>query len=309
MRVLRPPPGARPRWGRRSPNSLSPLHLPPPTPPFPCPCRRNFGLALDLDTDVYELDSTTPDKFSRHLVLRLPGHAFASNLAAGQFVGAVLAASGPELTVVTAAAADGAPRERGSFVDTAVYTRNRHFRLAYSSKGGKSAALRPTGRFATAPGPGRPTPARVFQQTLLCRVDPGAKLLLMRPPFDPAAAGGLPARREALEGQVVAAGQGGGGRRVAWKSRAGDAGGGDRMDGELCAARGCGACTAARMAGGEGLTCVTCSLCACVCVQRSRRWRSRRWGLWRARRRGGAARRRAPARLPSAATTAWWPTA
>lgn len=33
------------------------------------------------------------------------------------------------------------------FVDNAVYTRNRCFRLALSSKAGKTSVLRPTGRF------------------------------------------------------------------------------------------------------------------------------------------------------------------
>jgi hypothetical protein len=38
---------------------------------------------------VYELDSSTPTKFSRHLTLRLPGHAFANNHAMGKFVAQV----------------------------------------------------------------------------------------------------------------------------------------------------------------------------------------------------------------------------
>lgn len=43
----------------------------------------------------------------------------------------------------------GPLQEYASMVDTAVYSRNRHFRLLWSTKGGKSAALRPTGRYAT----------------------------------------------------------------------------------------------------------------------------------------------------------------
>lgn len=50
--------------------------------------RRHFGLGLDRRC-VYELDSSTPAKFSRHLTVRLPGHAFANNHAMGKFVGQV----------------------------------------------------------------------------------------------------------------------------------------------------------------------------------------------------------------------------
>ena len=52
------------------------------------PCRRHFDLGLDPRC-VYELDSSTPAKFSRHLTLRLPGHAFANNHAMGKFVAQV----------------------------------------------------------------------------------------------------------------------------------------------------------------------------------------------------------------------------
>jgi hypothetical protein len=38
---------------------------------------------------VYEFDSSTAEKFSRHLTLRLPGHAFANNHAMGKFVAQV----------------------------------------------------------------------------------------------------------------------------------------------------------------------------------------------------------------------------
>lgn len=38
------------------------------------------------ETDVLELDSTTPAKFSRHLVVRTPGHAFRGPVHVGAFV-------------------------------------------------------------------------------------------------------------------------------------------------------------------------------------------------------------------------------
>lgn len=62
--------------------TLSPAHC------FSPPSRRHFGLGLDLRC-VYELDSSTPAKFSRHLTVRLPGHAFATNHAMGKFVAQV----------------------------------------------------------------------------------------------------------------------------------------------------------------------------------------------------------------------------
>jgi hypothetical protein len=52
------------------------------------PCRQHFGLAVDYGS-VIELDSSTDAKFSRHLLVRIPGHAFATNHAMGQFVAQV----------------------------------------------------------------------------------------------------------------------------------------------------------------------------------------------------------------------------
>ena len=48
-----------------------------------------FGLELDL-TWVYELDSSSSTKFSRHLVIRVPGMAFCSNIHAGCLVARAL---------------------------------------------------------------------------------------------------------------------------------------------------------------------------------------------------------------------------
>ncbi len=53
----------------------------------------HYGLHLDLRC-VYELDSSTREKFSRHLTVRLPSHAFANNHAMGKFVAQVRGASG-----------------------------------------------------------------------------------------------------------------------------------------------------------------------------------------------------------------------
>lgn len=117
---------------------------------------------LDLREDqIYELDSTTNRKFSRHLIVRIPGHAFYNVDHVGYFVQQVCADSGSRLLV-----RQNTETERmGYVVDTGVYTKNRLFRLAYNCKcGGTGQTLQPTRRFATA---SPQTPARVFASTLV----------------------------------------------------------------------------------------------------------------------------------------------
>ncbi|CAA7035349.1 unnamed protein product [Microthlaspi erraticum] len=101
---------------------------------------------------IVELDSSTKDKFSRHLIVIIPKVAFKDNLHVGAFVGELCS------RIVSAKEKDERLRklfvhkeanDSASllFVDTAVYSRNRCFRLALSSKAGKTAVLLPTGRF------------------------------------------------------------------------------------------------------------------------------------------------------------------
>lgn len=135
--------------------------------------KTDFDLAI-LDGDIYELDSTTDQKFSRHLIIKVPGYAFYSSYVAGEFVRQVCADSGSSLLVKNR---DGSTTY---FVDTAVYTNNRLFRLAYSCKVGKTNNLMPTRRFAMAKTP-RHTPAAVFRETLVTSVDAASSLLLVRP--------------------------------------------------------------------------------------------------------------------------------
>jgi hypothetical protein len=143
--------------------------------------QRNWGLVLDPQTQVYELESSTPEKFSRHVIVRIPGHAFFHNLAIGHFVAQIIDAAGAQLDVLKNPPPS---EERVSFVDTAVYTKNRHFRLVYSSKGGKTATLQPTKRYATGvQGVSRLSPARIFNDTLICNVDQDVKLLAVLPPL------------------------------------------------------------------------------------------------------------------------------
>ena len=143
-------------------------------------CRRNFGLHVE-DKNIFELDSSSESKFSRHIIMRIPGYAFYNNIAVGDFVAQVLSACGRDLLVDVEH--KGCPdRTRGFFVDTAVYTKNRHFRLAYSCKGGKAAVLMPTGRYAMAVGRrDLPTPAEILKKTMVTVVDSNSTLLCIRP--------------------------------------------------------------------------------------------------------------------------------
>ncbi|GIL66172.1 hypothetical protein Vafri_19775, partial [Volvox africanus] len=90
------------------------------------------------------------DKFSRHLVVRLPGVALAHNGVAGAIVAKLrplLQAAGLFLFK----AGEGPGGATACIVDPAVYSRERHFRMIWCSKGGKAAVLRPTGRYIMAP--------------------------------------------------------------------------------------------------------------------------------------------------------------
>lgn len=100
---------------------------------------------------VVELDSSTEEKFSRHLIIRIPKAAFKDNSHVGAFVTEIcsrISCSKEEdrrfekLFVLKDSAV-----QCYLFVDTAVYSRNRCFRLALSSKAGKNSVLLPTGRF------------------------------------------------------------------------------------------------------------------------------------------------------------------
>lgn len=155
-----------------------------------------LGVAIE-DPGILELDSSTETKFSRHLIVRLPGAAFASNLHAGAVVGWVVAAAGEARGRDPRAAALFVSKGEGKetcFIDTAVYTKNRAFRLYLSSKAGKTAMLRPTGRF------GAPDlrAEQIFMASLVCNVPPEARLLRCFDEADgPPTAGRLRASRAA----------------------------------------------------------------------------------------------------------------
>ena len=190
--------------------------------------KQNWGIHMDPLQHVYELDSSKEDKFSRHIIVRMPGYAFLTNHAVGHVVTQVVQGAGEEVQVAKSPLPS---TERCSAVDLAVYSRNRHFRIVYCSKGGKAAVLTPTSRYVT--GARKLSPARVFQDTLICNVDvvEGVKLLAVLPPGLPLNFGSttttttttsmslLPAvlgsssNRKVHQGEVVQQG----GRVVTWK--------------------------------------------------------------------------------------------
>ncbi len=53
-------------------------------------CREQFQVDLQPEW-VYELDSSHAGKFSRHLILRIPGMSFVNNWAVGHLVSQILA--------------------------------------------------------------------------------------------------------------------------------------------------------------------------------------------------------------------------
>ncbi|XP_038880469.1 DNA-directed primase/polymerase protein isoform X2 [Benincasa hispida] len=101
---------------------------------------------------VLELDSSNEEKFSRHLIIRIPKVAFKDNSHVGAFVGEICSricnakveGRYEELFVRKDSSSTEFPSHL--FVDNAVYSRNRCFRLALSSKAGKISMLLPTGR-------------------------------------------------------------------------------------------------------------------------------------------------------------------
>ncbi|CAA7410967.1 unnamed protein product [Spirodela intermedia] len=131
---------------------------------------------------IMELDSSTVEKFSRHLIIRIPQTAFKDNGHIGAFVS--------ELCSRICSASDKDPQleklfirknicsaELSSqlFVDTGVYSRNRCFRLVSSSKAGKNSVLLPTRRFRSK----NMNDKEVFMESLICRMDADCRRLLV----------------------------------------------------------------------------------------------------------------------------------
>ena len=153
--------------------------------------QERLGVKLE-DQGIIELDSTTDVKFSRHLIVRLPGAAFANNIHAGVLIQDICKMAKEKRDSDPLCAQlfvkKGAETEETFFIDTGVYTRNRAFRLHLSSKAGKPATLLPTGRYSTA----GLRPEKLFLDSLVCNVAPESRLLCCfdekNPPVSAAAA-------------------------------------------------------------------------------------------------------------------------
>ncbi|CAH9140909.1 unnamed protein product [Cuscuta epithymum] len=131
---------------------------------------------------IVELDSSTDEKFSRHLIIRLPKAAFKDNSHVGAFVteicsriytSSIMDERFKKLSVFKDSESDGIPSKL--FVDTAVYSRNRCFRLALSSKAGKTSVLLPSGRFKCKDM----SEEEMFMESLICNMDSECEKLLV----------------------------------------------------------------------------------------------------------------------------------
>ncbi|KAA8539966.1 hypothetical protein F0562_026658 [Nyssa sinensis] len=131
---------------------------------------------------IVELDSSTKEKFSRHLIIRIPKIAFKDNSHAGAFVAEVCSrlysarerdGRYEELFVSKDSSSVDVPCQL--FVDTAVYSRNRCFRLPLSSKAGKNSVLLPTGRFKCRDM----CDEDMFMASLICNMDVDCEKLLI----------------------------------------------------------------------------------------------------------------------------------
>ncbi|VAH41958.1 unnamed protein product [Triticum turgidum subsp. durum] len=130
---------------------------------------------------IIELDSSN-EEFSRHLIIRIPKTAFKDNSHVGAFTSEICSliaaqrAANPNLDklYITKDSSGAEPVDQ-LFVDTAVYSRNRCFRLAFSSKSGKKSFLVATGRFKCK----NMNDKELFMESLICRLDDDCDKLLI----------------------------------------------------------------------------------------------------------------------------------
>ncbi|XAR53611.1 hypothetical protein NMG60_11022230 [Bertholletia excelsa] len=131
---------------------------------------------------IVELDSSTEEKFSRHLIIHLQKTAFKDNSHAGAFVAEICQrihnvrnSNGRMEKLFVSKDSDTVDVPCQLFVDTAVYSRNRCFRLPLSSKAGKSSILLPTGRFKCR----NMSEEDMFMASLICKMDVDCERLLI----------------------------------------------------------------------------------------------------------------------------------
>ncbi|XP_015645308.1 uncharacterized protein [Oryza sativa Japonica Group] len=130
---------------------------------------------------IIELDSSTEEKFSRHLIIRIPKTAFKDNSHVGAFISEICSriasqrAANPnfdKLYITKDSSCTG--HADHLFMDIAVYSRNRCFRLAFSSKSGKKSFLVATERFKHK----NMSDKELFMESLICRLDDDCHKLL-----------------------------------------------------------------------------------------------------------------------------------
>ncbi|KAH7403973.1 hypothetical protein KP509_15G003100 [Ceratopteris richardii] len=146
----------------------------------------NEVYSLDYDESwTVELDSTTEEKFSRHLIVRIPNIAFKDNSHVGSFVAELCSKLARQRendeSINSLYVLKGQSCGESSyrlFIDQAVYTRNRSFRLPFSSKAGKTTRLVSSGRFCCK----NMSEQEIFEASLICKVGEDCSRFLT---FDP----------------------------------------------------------------------------------------------------------------------------
>lgn len=141
--------------------------------------REKYNLSGEEDW-IVELDSSTKEKFSRHLLIRIPKAAFKDNLHVGAFVAEICSRihnakeKDPMFEeLFVSKDSEGSPLQL--FIDSAVYSRNRCFRLPLSSKAGKNSMLVPTSRFKCKDM----CVDNMFMASLICNMDDDCEKLLV----------------------------------------------------------------------------------------------------------------------------------
>lgn len=175
-------------------------------------CSEKFGAVPDL-TSVLDLESSTKEKFSKHIIVKrlLPGpnrtgtliapprsFAFQTNAQAGIFVTMFLdyvsAHRKQEPTSMARALFVRHPSsaKEVSIIDASVYSRNRCFRVLFSSKFGKQRALLPGCGFAPGDSPAQqlleslvsfvPAAVGLFRHRLIPQISARESLRAIRAP-------------------------------------------------------------------------------------------------------------------------------
>lgn len=128
---------------------------------------------------IIEFDSSSDVKFSRHVIVRLPGAAFLDNSHVGYFANEIIQEAMRHRHTSKFCRMMFVMNKHGqetTFIDTGVYSRNRAFRLFMSSKAGKHVPLVPTERMMISWSHMFPD-EKIFMHSLVANVDAMARLL------------------------------------------------------------------------------------------------------------------------------------